>query len=331
MAKVSVILPVYNVEKDLENCIDSILNQSFADFELIMVNDGSKDKSGSICDRYAQMDGRIKLIHQENMGLSMARNNGMEIARGDYIIFIDSDDSVHGDTLQILYDNLVEEDAHISVGDYKPIYGSGKIEDVQEENNRILLNNIEAVNKILDENSTKMIVAWCKLYRRDLFDTISYPKGKYHEDEFVTYKLLYNSKRVVVTDAKLYYYNQRDESITGSKYSLKRLEKLEGLKEAIAFFKVKAEEELENKARVRYLLNIQIAYYRVKYEMEDRTLVLENLKKEYDDEYRIFLDAGNKTLLSNKVKLRFFSILPNIYCFFVKVFLAMEESLKAGK
>ena len=319
MVKVSVILPVYNVEKDLENCLNSILNQSFKDFELIMVDDGSKDRSGIICDSYAKIDGRIKLIHQENMGLSMARNNGIDIAKGEYIIFIDSDDSIDRHTIQILYDNLVENDADISVGDYEAIYESGKIEDEEKENNISILSNIEAVNKILDKNSIKMIVAWCKLYRRELFETIRYPKGKYHEDEFVTYKLLYKAERIVETDAKLYYYNQRDESITGSKYSLKRLEKLEGLKEAIDFFKIEAEEDLEKKARVRYLLNIQIAYYRVKYEMEERDLVLENLKKEYHREYKILLESDNKTSIFNKIKLKFFYIAPDVYCFLVKL------------
>ena len=322
-----VIVPVYNVENYLERCIDSILNQSFGEFKLILVNDGSTDRSGEICETYKEADPRIQVINQENMGLSAARNRGLSASDKRHVSFVDSDDYIHRDMLKILYENLIENDADISVCDFKKVYEGQMLDYKQQDNNIRVLTNIEAVEKIVIKNNTNMIIACGKLYKRDLFKDISYPKGKYHEDEFVTYKLLYRSEKIVTTTAKLYYYTQRDQSITGNKYSLKRLEKLEGLKEAVDFFKEKEETELELAARYRYLFNIQIAYYRLRFELKSETSYRKELKELYGESYVSIVKDFDELPVKKRLNLRLFYIAPNIYCYMVKIYMTIFKML----
>lgn len=286
MARIAVVVPVYNVENYLERCINSILNQSFQDFKLILINDGSTDNSLKICELYQKSYNNIELIDQENMGLSVARNRGIERSSEKYIIFIDSDDYIHREMFKMLYENLIENQADISVGNHKKIYNDQKLSYRKADNIVRILSNIEAVERIVNKNDANMIIACGKLYKRSLFKDIRYPKDKYHEDEFVTYKLLYKSNKVVTSSAQLYYYTQRDKSITGDRYSLKRLEKLEALKEAIEFFNSQGDIYLEIGAKYRYLLNIQIAYYRIKFELSDEKQALRDLKSQYNLEYK---------------------------------------------
>jgi glycosyltransferase involved in cell wall biosynthesis len=329
MCKISVIVPVYNVEKYLHKCISSILKQSFTDFELILIDDGSKDNSGRICDGYRGRDSRIKVIHQENLGLSAARNIGIDTSEGKYVTFIDSDDFIHPSMLEILYNNILETKADISIGDYCLVYEGKEISKEFGDNNITLYTNIEGVKKVVEKNEASMIIACGKLYRRNLFSNIRYPIGKYHEDEFVTYKLLYKSTKIVATDAKLYYYLQRSNSITGSTYSIKRLEKLEALEEAIMFFKNENNKVLTYLAEFRYLLNIQIAYYRVKYEMDYNEEIMGRLKAQYNQKFKEFA-AGNMKNISiiKRMLLWFFYMFPNVYCVLVRLSLNFVAKLR---
>lgn len=322
MCVISVIVPIYNAEEYLSKCISSILVQSLTDFELILVDDGSNDSSGSICNQYKEKDSRIRVIQQKNAGLSAARNVGIEVSEGKFIAFIDSDDFIHPLMLEILYYNMIETGADISVCDYHLVYEGKNVPLGFNDNKIITYSNIEAVKKIAKNSETMMIVAWCKLYRRSLFCDIRYPVGKYHEDEFVTYKLLYKSNKVVVSGAKLYYYLQRSSSITGSTYSAKRLEKLEALKEAAIFFNEEENNELTYLAKFRLLLNIQIAYYRVKYEMNQNKEIMNNLRKDYIENIREFEREGIKIISATKrMQLRLFYAFPDIYCGLVKLIL----------
>lgn len=329
MSEISIVVPVYNVEKYLSKCILSILNQSFTDFELILIDDGSKDNSGRICDEYRGRDSRIKVIHQENLGLSSARNVGLETSEGKYVTFIDSDDFIHPNMLEVLYNNMLENEADISICDYNLVYEGKEIYKELGDNNIRLYNNIEGVRKIVEKSEASMITAWSKLYKRSLFYDIRYPVGKYHEDEFVTYKLLYKSTKIVTTSAKLYYYLQRSNSITGSAFSIKRLEKLEALEEAIMFFKNQNNKELAYLAEFRYLLNIQIAYYRVKYEVNYNKGIMDKLKIQYNQRFNEFTDVNMKSIpIIKRMLLRFFYIAPNIYCVLVRSYLICVSKLK---
>lgn len=332
MSEISIVVPVYNVERYLNRCISSILKQTFTDFELILIDDGSKDYSASICDEYKEKDSRIKVIHQENAGLSAARNKGIEVSNGKYITFIDSDDFIHPNMLEVLYINIVNFDADIAMCDHHRVYENKEVPREFCENNITLYTNLEAVRKIVEKSEERMIVAWGKLYKQNLFSDIRYPVGKYHEDEFVTYKLLYKSDRIASTDAKLYYYLQRSNSITGSTYNIKRLEKLEALNEAIEFFQSENNKTLTYLAEFRYLLNIQIAYYRVKYEMNYNKVIMKKLKNKYNDKFSEF-DRGdiNGIPVIKRILLIFFYISPNIYCNLVRLYLFFITKLRVEK
>lgn len=237
----SVVVPVYNVEKFLKPCIESILCQSFTDYELILVNDGSKDRSGEICNYYSKKDNRIKVIHKNNGGLSSARNAGIDIASGEYIAFIDSDDYIRNDMFEILTKLAIENKADIVQCEYKKVYDNIKKYFKNNINDEVkLVNNLEVLSWLYNNQRTvSTIVAWSKIYRKDLFSEIRYPNGKIHEDEFTTYKLLYKSKKIVYTNQELYFYRQRNNSIMGAKYNKNRLALLEALNERLLFFKDK--------------------------------------------------------------------------------------------
>lgn len=327
MSKIAVIVPVYNVEAFLERCIESVLNQSFADIKLILINDGSTDNSREICKTYEKADTRIKLIEQENMGLSVARNKGLEESDEKYVYFLNSDDYIHRETLNVLYENLIENDADISIADYEEVYAGQRFEYKEIENNIRTLNNIEAVEKIVVENNPNMIVAWGKLYTRELFNEIGCLNGKHHEDEFVTYKLLYRAKKIVKTSAKLYYYTLRERDITEERENLKSLEKLEGLKEAITFFEEQDKKELKIHARYRYLLNLQIVYYKSKIELSCEKLAIKSLKRDFDIEFKKFKGIKEVSLIK-RLKLRLFYIFPDLYCYLDKNYISSKDKDK---
>ena len=187
---ISVIVPVYKVEKYIHRCVDSILAQTFTDFELILVDDGSPDNCGKICDEYAEKDNRIHVIHKENGGLSDARNAGIDWAfansDSEWITFIDSDDWIHPKYLEALYNAVKETGCEISICGYEETTGdSPKVDDI----------NLQAVivstEDFFCEHNVNAVVAWGKLYKKELFREIRYPVGKLHEDEFTTYKLLF--------------------------------------------------------------------------------------------------------------------------------------------
>ena len=223
MAEISIIVPVYNVEQYLENCIESILNQTFKDFELILVDDGSTDNSGKICDIYEKKDSRIKVIHKNNGGLSSARNTGLDIACGKYIGFVDSDDSIHPKMYEVLYNLIEKYKSDISCCNYKYTYDiSNQNHEELNLNEVIEMSNIEAIEKLYDKDlGVRLVVAWNKLYHKRLFDNIRYKVGRLHEDEFMAHRRLYNSKKITYVDNELYYYLQREGSIM-SQISYKR-------------------------------------------------------------------------------------------------------------
>ena len=183
---ISIIVPVYNVEKYLNRCFDSILNQTFTDFELILVDDGSTDNSGIICYEYKTKDNRIKVIHKENGGLSSARNAGLDIARGKYIGFVDSDDFINKDMYKILFDTIQANNSDMVICDYYKV----NEDDINKfrnlkcncENIKIKnLNNLESIDNLF-LTGEKFIYAWNKLYKRELFNDLRYEKGRIYEN-----------------------------------------------------------------------------------------------------------------------------------------------------
>ena len=234
MPLISVIVPVYRVEPYLRRCVESIRSQSFQDFELILVDDGSPDTCGAICDEYAGKDSRIHAIHQENGGLSAARNAGIDwvFAHSDsqWLTFIDSDDWVHGDYLRILLDAAQVHDAGIAACGY--IHVSALCEDTPiESRTSIPMEPEDAYVK----HYGMCITACCKLYRRDLFSEVRFPVGKLHEDCYTTHIPLFAAGRVAVCDVPLYYYYTNPGSITRSRWKPKRLEEIDAHEHRLAW------------------------------------------------------------------------------------------------
>ncbi len=317
---ISVILPVYNVEKYIDACVTSLLQQTMQDFELILVNDGSTDKSGEKCLAWSKKDSRIRVIEQENQGLSEARNSGLKVASGEYIAFIDSDDTVEKEYLQTLYEHAVHNNAQIAVCNYRFVWeDTNKDSDValQEADNQEVVYSLtgrEAASQIVKENKRFMITAWGKLYHKSLSPLLFYPKGRTHEDEFVTYKVFYNADKVVVTMKPLYHYLQRGSGIMGTDYKLKRLDKVVALREAMLYFEERHDEEMRAYALKRYLLNIQIAWYRVHKYLPDEREVLRKLRNEWKSQKQ----AGKKALKTccspvDCITLGVFSVSPVLY------------------
>lgn len=236
MPQISVIVPVYKVEQYLHRCVDSILAQTFADFELILVDDGSPDNSGAICDEYAQKDDRITVIHQENGGLSAARNAGIDwaFANSDsqWLTFIDSDDWIHPEYLQRLLDAALKHQVSISACDFETTTGDDPT--IPPEHFETMLWTPE--NFFVEHNVTATI-ACAKLYRKECFESIRYPVGKLHEDEFTTYKILFALPKISYIPAPMYCYYTNADGITKSGQSQFREDRFLCIEEQIAYFR----------------------------------------------------------------------------------------------
>lgn len=234
---ITVIIPIYNVEKYLRECLDSVLAQTYTNLEILLVDDGSTDGSGAICDEYAGKDSRIRVIHQENGGLSAARNTGLDAARGEYVSFVDSDDVVGPHFIEVLYDALIQVGVQLSLCCFRRFVDGQPFGKENSIHGQICWSRREAIHELTktDENPRAELVSvsWNKLYHRSLFEHLRFPVGKLHEDEFVILPLLLQVERVVKCEDVLYFYRQRSESITGSnqQQNPKHLEVLDAFRE----------------------------------------------------------------------------------------------------
>lgn len=238
-SKISVIIPVYGVEDFLCECVDSVLNQTYPNLEIILVDDGSPDNSGQICDAYAGKDSRIKVIHKRNGGLSDARNAGLDISTGQYISFVDSDDKVHPQFIELLYSKIGKCDMIFC--DFKsfenyPDLSNDRFKPAEKEK----LTNFtkdELMLQIMSFRYPLVVVAWNKLYKRELWGSLRYPVGKIHEDEFIIHSLINRSENIAFIDKPVYYYRMRKQSIMSSASATRSLlDKLEALYLRKTFF-----------------------------------------------------------------------------------------------
>lgn len=224
-ALVSVIIPVYKVEKYLRQCVDSVLAQTYHNLEIILIDDGSPDSSGDICEEYAGRDSRIRVIHQENGGLSKARNTGLSNAHGEYITFIDSDDFVDPRYVETLLKMTTENDASISCIDFK-YFRDNDITTPDRRTHYIhISDNSEYLEGILYQ-AIGNTAAWGRLYKNSVFETERFTEGILYEDLDLIYRLLLSKGKVVWSDAKLYYYRKNPQSILHS-FSIKRSDVLD--------------------------------------------------------------------------------------------------------
>lgn len=226
---ITVVVPVYKVEEYIERCVNSIINQTYKNLEIILVDDGSPDRCGEICDNYAKKDKRIIVIHKENGGLSDARNAGIDIAKGKYITFIDSDDYITDDYVEFLYNLILKNNVKVSICSHTVLYDTGlKIEKETEEFS--VLDAKTAIRRILYDDGID-ISAWAKLYETTLFKNIKYPKGKLFEDSAVTCKILSECEKIAIGSKSKYFYMIRSNSITNEKFNVKKMDLITSTKE----------------------------------------------------------------------------------------------------
>ncbi|MCR6110887.1 glycosyltransferase [Bacillus sp. A301a_S52] len=241
MPKISLSVAVYNLEDYLPKCIESILNQTFGDFELLLINDGSTDRSGKICDKYAAKDKRVKVIHQQNVGLSQVRNVALEHSTGDYIGFVDGDDWIAPTMLETLYMLCHEHDAPISMCPYLSVDEQGQPLNQPPDSKRIeMMSNKDALKRTY-ENKLTGYVLWNKLFKRSLFEGVNFPAKRDFQDASVLYQLLHKAKKVIYIENPLYFYLIRASGITKSQlasFSMKRLDVVPNYNETYAFMKV---------------------------------------------------------------------------------------------
>lgn len=311
MEKISIVVPIYNVENYIVKNIESLINQSYKNIEIILVDDGSPDKCGSICDEYAKKDDRIVVIHKKNGGLSDARNAGIDIATGEYITFIDSDDYVSSHYCEILYNSIKENNADISICNYIS-FDEGEECKEKVVDDVIVMNSIEALQNLYNVAGgfgQEMHVAWGKLYKMSLFKSLRYPVGKINEDEFVIHHLYGASDKVVLNKSVLYFYLQRGSSIMGQTFSEKRLAGLEALMDRINYFKDNNMRELMQETCKQYNYFIRNNYYLTEDKKLRKKLMSYYLPVEYFKGYFSF---------KNYVSYYLFKFAPSIFRNFMK-------------
>lgn len=221
---ISVIVPCYNVEKYLPRCINSIINQTYNNIEILLVDDGSPDQCGEICEKYAKKDKRIKVIHKNNGGLSDARNVAIDVATGEYILFIDSDDYVAVDHVEHLYSIMTKSNVDMAIEWGQTFYeGTEPPIDTLDGKKEVILDSEDALMNMFYQKDFDTS-AWAKLYKRSLFEGIRYPKGWLYEDLPTTYRLIQRCKKVVFSNYKSYYYLLRNNSIEGAPFKPQKYE-----------------------------------------------------------------------------------------------------------
>lgn len=218
MELISIVVPVYNVQEFLSKCLDSILIQTYRNIEIIVVDDGSKDDSGKICDQYGDKYTNIKVLHKSNGGLSDARNKGIENSSGEYVVFVDSDDVIAPNLVEYLYSLIKNKNADIGICDPMHCYPKQEI-CFENSSHEYVFDSEKAIIEMLYQRSF-LVAAWGKIYPISFFDDIKFPVGMLFEDSAVMYKLFDKASRVAYGNAKLYGYMHRENSITTKQFSI---------------------------------------------------------------------------------------------------------------
>ncbi len=311
---ISVIVPIYNSEKYLKKCIESIVNQTYKDLEIILVDDGSADNSGNICDEYANKDKRIKVVHQENKGQATARNEGLMIAEGEYIAFVDSDDYIAPDMYELLYRMIKDHDCDIAMCGHKEIY-----EDKESSSRQ------ECDDIYLDKNAMWQEVfgclnnaVWNKLYRKSLMGDVNFPTRMMHgEDLIFNLNYLKNCENGVLNKSEKYYYIQRKGSVTNSKFSEKKLTEISTKDLALEMVKDYCPTQIDNARKFCFRARMNLIRSIVKADKENEyTAKLQEFKKYVDENYKIIKTA---LLKKEKAEYQLFNKFPQVYKLLIKM------------
>lgn len=326
--KVSVIVPIYKVEPYLKRAVASILHQTYHNLEIILVDDGSPDQCGRICDDYAKEDNRITVIHKENGGLSDARNAGLDAAHGEYIVFVDSDDFIAEDYVETLMQCLKKYDADVAMCSYavtasveldESIFKASRDETVEVCDRRELLNNLYDANH---KDATYFIVSWNKIYKASLWQDVRFPKGRIHEDEATTYKIYDRAQKGVYLHRPLYGYFTAPSSITRDRFNIKRMQWMDALDDRIVYFEDKTAQLNEEGKQEKEFLEKQIAcckraradasihyYYPLKEELPTERKAAKRLKSYVWQEWK---ETKNPGYLIFSVSASLYRLITNI-------------------
>ena len=315
---VSIIIPVYNVEKYLEKCMESVVKQTYSELEIILVDDGATDESGKMCDQWKNKDNRIKVIHQENGGLAHARNEGMKKATGEYVLFVDSDDWIELDMVEVLVQGCIKNNAEIAICRYREIYKDYIVD--KETLESFVCSGDEALRYHIYELGKQYCFSyavWNKLYKRELIEHIKFPKGKHFEDVGYTSRVLYNAKKVYYTDVSKYnYLVERDGSIMNLGFTERKItDELVLLDKEIDFFQEEKLEDYIEFAVDRLLSKIYLYYWEVmrSENVKDKRKCIKILKQLHF-KYKYFYKRRAGKFVK-KIKISIFEVIPIIIPF----------------
>lgn len=327
---ISVIVTAYNIEEYLPRCLDSILTQVYSNLQIIVIDDGSTDKTGTICDEYAAKDSRIQIIHQPNQGPSVARNAGLDIARGSYIGFVDGDDWIQPDMYKAMYNACRNEDAEMACCSYK------KVGRVQEEQSfsakQYLLTREEALDIYICDNAPFHIYhsVWSKLFRRDIIESLKFPLGRKSEDIMYTTRALAQVVKCVFLDLPYYnYVVDREDSIMNSDIIDRRFkDEIPFWKEQTGYLYGLGMQELARKASYQYYRKMLFYYIdfrkrKLKPSAEKLVQILRNEKREINNIYKMkFVKTGDR------IRMKVFLRCPGAYYRIVKLYDSLVVPLR---
>ena len=294
MAEVSIIVPVYQVEKYISQCIESVLNQTFKDFELILIDDGSKDNSGIICDSYAAKDDRIAVIHTNNNGAATARNIGLQRASGRYIAFLDGDDYLAENMIERLYGEIENSEYDVVVSDFLNILPDEK-DNFSLQLKEKTVSGREVLEHLKNEkNYGVWTIVWNKIYKREVLKNIRFPDGKYFEDEFFSDKLYLNSNKIHIIPDVLCYHRVLASSTMNTQRTENYLDLIDALKERLEIYLELEYSEAEIYKVLIYLLEPYTRCARAKFSGKNRQRMQKSEK---------FIKATSKKLIKGKLPL----------------------------
>ena len=309
---ISIIIPVYNVEPYLRQCLDSIVNQTYSNLEIILIDDGSSDGSPQICDEYASKDNRIVVIHKENRGQSEARNRGLDICKGEFISFIDSDDWVERDYIEILYNELTLHNSDISIINHNHFSLDGTYNSIKAFKNETI-SNIDALKLLITKEPIQHLLMCGKLYKKELFNEIRFPVGQIFEEHLICYKVYYNSKKITSCNKILYHYLKRNDSTMGQ---ATKIDYIPMWSTQADYFKEKKEFKL---AYIVYCRIVKLCLWN---SFNCKKTNQKEKEQEFLNKARFFCNKANEVKTATNILyyvLKLLTIHPNFYTFYRKI------------
>lgn len=314
---ISVIIPVYNVEQYVEKCVDSVINQTYEKLEIILVDDGSTDKSGQLCDVLATKDERIVVVHQKNGGLSAARNTGIEKATGEVLSFVDSDDVLDLNFLKTLLEAMEKENADIVQCGFSRFADESELIALKEKELESAIDVIDSREgnlRLYSERGNEYTVVWNKIYKKRLFEELRFPVGRINEDAFTTYKLFYKATKIAVIEPKLYLYRYRADSIMTQKIRHRNLDMIVAYDERMEFYQSINDVELYHLCKKKSMYSLVVLYRKATFGSDDKQL----LQDIYNRAVKVFNESNVEDKIfksTEKIKYRFFVKIPRMYSY----------------